>query len=74
MTKLFLYIFVSFMFFLGPRAFADISSNTDFDPFPQMEQDVNNTNDQAAPEPQDQNDGWPPANSQSQADSGGQHE
>jgi hypothetical protein len=57
----FLYISVFIMIFTAPMVFAQTDTNSDFNPFPQMEQDMNNTNDQAVAPAQQQNDDvWPP--------------
>ena len=60
----------------APKVFADLGSNTDFNPFPQMEKDLNNTNDNTAePSPvTTQNDDWPPSNNDIQINSGSDHE
>ena len=63
MIKIAFSIIILFMALPLHQGFADMSSNTDFNPFPQMEQDMNTAADQA--EPQDNNDQWPPANSDS---------
>jgi len=56
MIKTFLYIFVLIAFMVLPKAFAQTTSNSDFNPFPQMEQDVNNNSDQATVTSDQQND------------------
>jgi len=50
-------LFLSFaaILFIAPKIFAQ-SDNGDFNPFPQMEQDLNNTNDQTAQQQTDQQD------------------
>jgi len=70
------------MVIVPPTAFADTASNSDFNPFPQMEQDVNNTGeDDGAIMPQQQNEDWPPppageagANNDAAANSEGGHD
>jgi len=58
-----------------PPVLADITSNADFDPFPQMEQDQNNIDADTAAKPEQQNDDvWPPVNSDAQANSEANHE
>lgn len=60
-------IFLLITYWIGAvSAFAQSTDNSDFNPFPQMEQDFNNTNDQGSqpadqPSDQQQNDDqWPP--------------
>jgi hypothetical protein len=49
------------MIMVAPVLFAQTISNTDFNPFPQMEQDQNAMDEQMAPKPQEYNeDAWPP--------------
>ena len=67
-------VFLYILVFTIPPLFADTSSNTDFNPFPQMEQDQKNTETQAVVTNQQQNDDWPPANSDTQVNSDGTHE
>jgi hypothetical protein len=74
MRNLIFFIFISVTIIALPSVFADTSSNSDFDPFPQMEQDLKNTDDQAVSAPQQQNDDWPPAKEDAQPNSGGDHE
>jgi len=51
-----------------PKVFAQTTSNSDFDPFPQMEQDQKSTDEGTAPKPDQQDDEWPPANAQANSD------
>ncbi len=65
------------MIIAAPRVFAQTASNSDFNPFPQMEQDQNNIDADTAAAPQqqnDENDVWPPANNDAQTNSEGQHD
>jgi hypothetical protein len=66
MRKLTLHIFVFIMLIMAPRAFAQSDSNADFNPFPQMEQDMNSADSDTTAQPEQQNDEWPPANSDAQ--------
>ena len=52
------------LFFLASRAFADFSSNADFNPFPQMEQDQKNADDDMASDPHQENDDSQQVNSE----------
>jgi hypothetical protein len=73
MNKLFHYILAVSLIVVAPRAFAQTTTNSDFNPFPQMEQDMNSTDDQA-PAAQQQNDDWPPPNEGAQANAEGSHD
>ena len=64
MRNLILCIFVIIVI-IQSRGFAQTVSNSDFNPFPQMEQDQKSTDDDTAVVPQQQNDDWPPANNES---------
>jgi len=56
----------------APKIFAQSTTNSDFNPFPQMEQDQNSTDQQMAPSGGQQNDDtWPPANSDASSNSQG---
>ena len=77
MKKSFLYIFACVIIAAAPRVLAQTVSNSDFNPFPQMEQDMSNTNDGSAVSPEQQNsenDAWPPVNSDAQANTEAQHD
>ena len=70
MKKLILYIFASITIIAVPRVFAQNDSNSDFNPFPQMEQDQQNIDSDTALKPEQNDDVWPPANSDTQSNSG----
>ena len=53
------------MLIMAGLGLAQSTANTDFNPFPQMEQDMNDANNQAMPAAQQQNDDWPPSNNNS---------
>ena len=58
------FLFILMMALGAPKVTADTLANSDFNPFPQMEQDMNNTdNETATPDQQQNDDTWPPANS-----------
>jgi len=69
MHKTFFYIIFLLVVLASPRIFAQSTTNSDFNPFPQMEQDQQNVDTDTAPQPQQQNDDWPPPNSESQINS-----
>jgi hypothetical protein len=60
-----IYGIIMAVFMAAPGALAQTSSNAEFNPFPQMEQDLNSTNDQAAAQPQNE-EAWSPINSDAQ--------
>jgi hypothetical protein len=68
------YILILLLVVPMPRGLAQTASNADFNPFPQMEQDQQNADDQTVPAPQQQNDDWPPANDGAQANGDGAHD
>jgi uncharacterized protein YxeA len=74
MKRSFFYICFIIIIIAATRVFAQTASNTDFDPFPQMEQDQKNIDDGAAAVPQAQNDDWPPANDGAQVNGEGTHD
>jgi len=68
--KKFLFPLIFLCFIFAARVLAQ-TDNSDFNPFPQMEQDLNNTNDQTASgdnQQQQNDDQWPPAGNQSNGD------
>jgi len=71
MKKAFFYIVIIIMVMAAPKIFAQSASNTDFNPFPQMEQDQQNVDSDTASQPQQQNDDWPPGNGEVQTNSEG---
>lgn len=65
MKKLIPYIIVLMIIFF-PRAFAQTTSNSEFNPFPQMEQDQRESVDDVSAKPEQEvenQDEWPPSNS-----------
>ena len=71
MKILILYIITFVVVVAVPGVFAQTASNADFNPFAQVEQDFNNSHEDATTAPaQEQNDdAWPPVNSNAQNDS-----
>jgi len=65
---------ICILLIISPKVYADVSTNSDFNPFPQMEQDLSNTQDQAENKPEGQNDDWPPVNSDTPMNSETSHE
>ena len=69
MRILILSLFIFLLIISVKSAFADTAANADFDPFPQMEQDLKNSNNELPAVNPDQNDEWPPAVSNGQGKS-----
>ena len=75
MKNLIYCLFIAVIIIAAPRGLAQTTSNSDFNPFPQMEQDQQNVDNDTAAQSQQQNDDtWPPANSDTQTNSGDNHE
>ena len=74
MKNIILYTLMVILIFAMPRSHADTTANSDFNPFPQMEQDMNSVGDQAASSTDVQNDDWPPSHSVTNVNGEASHE
>lgn len=74
MNKLFLYTSVFVLIVITPKVFAQTASKSDFNPFPQMEQDQQKADDDTAASSGQNEDNWPPMNDQAQMNSEGAHD